>query len=91
MYGSLDAHALKRLEARKRKQGLMFLIFRGAALLNGIALAFICGFLLIKGVPALSWEFISEMPRDSMTAGGIWPAIAGTAILAIGALAIAKV
>lgn len=89
MYGSLDADDLKRLGARKRKQGVMFLLFRGAALINGIALAFICGFLLIKGIPALSWEFLSEMPRDSMTAGGIRPAIAGTAILAVGALAVA--
>jgi phosphate transport system permease protein len=34
--------------------------------------------LLIKGGPALSWEFIFSSPTKGMTAGGIFPAIVGT-------------
>jgi phosphate transport system permease protein len=41
-------------------------------------------FILIKGGPALSWEFISDFPHDGMRAGGILPAIIGTLYLTIG-------
>ncbi|HPH02296.1 MAG TPA: phosphate ABC transporter permease PstA [Spirochaetota bacterium] len=34
--------------------------------------------LLIGGAGSLSWEFVSDMPRDRMTAGGILPCIVGT-------------
>jgi len=37
-----------------------------------------------QGWPAIGWEFLSEMPREGMRAGGIWPAILGTFYLTIG-------
>ncbi len=80
---------LSRLKRRKQLQAFMFSLFRCAALLNIGALALICGFLVIRGLPAVSWEFISAAPRDSMTAGGIFPAIMGTLYLCAGALAVA--
>ena len=42
------------------------------------------GYILTKGISAISWEFLSEMPRSEMTKGGILPAIAGTFYLMIG-------
>jgi phosphate transport system permease protein len=36
-----------------------------------------------KGLPALSWSFITEFPREGMTKGGILPAIIGTTLLTI--------
>ncbi|HOD16506.1 MAG TPA: phosphate ABC transporter permease PstA [Spirochaetota bacterium] len=47
-------------------------------------LVFILGFIISRGYSALSWEFISGMPRDEMTAGGIFPALLGTFYLMIG-------
>ena len=41
-------------------------------------------YIIYQGWPAISWEFISEMPREGMRAGGIWPAILGTFYLTIG-------
>ncbi|MBE0685656.1 MAG: phosphate ABC transporter permease PstA [Anaerolineaceae bacterium] len=41
-------------------------------------------YIIYLGAPALSWEFVSAMPRDGMRAGGIWPAIVGTFYLTIG-------
>lgn len=38
---------------------------------------------IIKGAPALSWQFVSTMPSDGMTKGGILPAIMGTVLLTI--------
>lgn len=34
--------------------------------------------LVVKGSPAISWEFLTTNPRDGMTAGGILPALVGT-------------
>lgn len=42
-------------------------------------------FIFINGIQAISWEFLSQPPRNGMTEGGIWPAILGTILLTIGA------
>jgi phosphate transport system permease protein len=46
-----------------------------------LALFLILGNIAINGFGQLSWEFISQPPRDGLTAGGIYPAIIGTAML----------
>lgn len=38
---------------------------------------------LRNGVSVLSWEFLSEPPREGMTRGGILPAIVGTTLLTL--------
>ena len=42
--------------------------------------------LIVKGGPAISWEFLFTPPRDNMTAGGILPALVGTIWLVVVAL-----
>lgn len=39
------------------------------------------GTFLIKGLPYISWEFLTEAPRNNNTEGGIFPAIYGTTLL----------
>ena len=46
-------------------------------------LVVILGDIVIGGSRVLSWEFLSAAPRDGMTAGGIFPAIFGTAALTL--------
>jgi phosphate transport system permease protein len=41
-------------------------------------------YILYKGGPAVSWEFLSGFPSDGMRAGGIFPAIVGTFYLTLG-------
>jgi len=41
-------------------------------------------YIFIQGRPALSWEFLSAMPRSGMREGGILPAIIGTFYLTVG-------
>ncbi|MDK2957001.1 MAG: phosphate transport system permease protein [Desulfovibrionales bacterium] len=74
---------------RKATQAFFFNLFRLAAAINGVALLIICGFVLYYGLPSITWEFLTQNPRDSMTAGGIFPCIVGTVILSYGALIIA--
>jgi len=40
--------------------------------------------IVVKGVGAIDWDFLSAMPRDGMKAGGILPAIVGTFWLTAG-------
>ncbi|WP_243311768.1 phosphate ABC transporter permease PstA [Fundidesulfovibrio agrisoli] len=74
---------------RKFAQWSMWNVFRGASLVNAAALGLICAFLVVNGLPAISWEFLTQPPRDSMTAGGIMPCIVGTVILSVGAMLVA--
>lgn len=67
----------------------MFLFLRVVALLNVAVLAGICLYLCWNGLPVVSWEFLTESPRNMMTEGGIFPCIIGTAILSLGSLLIA--
>jgi len=41
-------------------------------------------YIVVQGAPAISWEFVTAMPRDGMRAGGVWPAIVGTLLLTLG-------
>jgi len=41
-------------------------------------------YILVLGLPAISWDFITGFPQDGMRAGGILPAILGTVYLTIG-------
>jgi len=45
--------------------------------------------IVMHGLPALSWEFLTQPPKDLGRAGGIFPAIVGTLYLVMGAIAIA--
>ena len=61
-----------------------FFIIRMGTLTVIVSLFVILGYIFSKGFSALSWEFLSGMPENEMTGGGIFPAIAGTFYLMIG-------
>lgn len=68
------------------KQAVAFWTFRILSM-GVIGVLFgILGFLIIKGGSVLSWDFISKMPEDGMTKGGILPAIVGTLCLIAGSM-----
>jgi phosphate transport system permease protein len=46
-------------------------------------------FVAVRGVKVLSWDFITKVPRNGMTTGGVAPAIVGTFYLTLGAICIA--
>jgi len=41
-------------------------------------------FIVVKGAPAISWEFLTAVPSAGMREGGILPAIVGTLYLTLG-------
>ena len=46
-------------------------------------------YLLSTVIGAITWDFLTLAPTDSMTKGGIMPAIVGTFYLTVGAIAVA--
>ena len=60
-----------------------------AALAVLAILAIILGYIIVNGLPALSWEFLTQGPTDLGRSGGIFPAIVGTLYLVAGAILIA--
>ena len=71
---------------KKRSEQVAFGIFRAMSLLVVGILFFILGFIVVKGISVISWDFITKMPEDGMTKGGIYPAIIGTFCLIGGSI-----
>jgi phosphate transport system permease protein len=71
---------------KRRSQHLAFGLFRAMSLLVVGILFVILGFIIIKGISVISWDFITKMPTDGMTSGGIFPAIVGTLCLIAGSM-----
>lgn len=69
---------------KKMNEKVMFGIFRLFSLAIVAVLFVILGFLIIKGMGVISWDFLTKAPEGGMTKGGIFPAIVGTIYLMIG-------
>lgn len=54
-----------------------------------LILIVIIGYIVINGLPAISWEFLTESPTNGGRDGGIFPAIVGTLELLVGTAVIA--
>ncbi|HOZ91297.1 MAG TPA: phosphate ABC transporter permease PstA [Bacteroidia bacterium] len=77
-------------EFKKRlKQNIAFWLLRIFTFSVLIILFVILGFIVKKGIGVISWEFLTEMPKDGMTSGGIFPAIVGTLLLVLGSMLVA--
>lgn len=69
-----------------RSQKIAFFFLFLATLLIVIPVGLIIAVIIVKGLPAISWEFLFDIPRQGMRAGGIFPAIVGTLYLVSGAI-----
>lgn len=67
-------------------QKIAFSVFGAVSFLVVAVLFIILGFIAIKGAGVISWEFLTAMPDQGMTQGGIFPAIVGTACLMVGSM-----
>ena len=67
-------------------QKIAFISFGLISLIVVGLLFAILGFITIRGIKVISWEFLTAMPDDGMTKGGIFPAIVGTACLVLGSM-----
>lgn len=67
-------------------QKLGFLLLFLCMLTTLFFLVSIIYFIATRGMPSISWEFLTQGPRQAMTQGGIAPAIVGTVYLTLGAV-----
>ncbi len=65
-------------------QRLGFAALSLAALSVVAPILLVIGIIVVRGLSAINWEFLTAMPRDGMRAGGIFPAIVGTLLLTLG-------
>lgn len=70
--------------SRQQTQKLAVAVITGVAVLVFIPVILVIFHLVWNGIGALSWEFLTQPPRNGMTEGGIMPAILGTVILTMG-------
>jgi len=74
---------------RYLRQDLFFGLVRLSSFIIVFSLLGMVIFLFYNGFMAVTWDFLTLPPMDSMTKGGIMPAIVGTFYLTIGAIAVA--
>lgn len=69
-----------------RTQNIAFFFLFLATLLIVVPVGLIVVIIIQKGLPAINWQFLSDIPRQGMRTGGIFPAIVGTIYLVLGAI-----
>ena len=67
---------------RSEKMAIGIITFVAAVVVIPVLLIILS--IVFNGYRAISWEFLTQPPRNGMTEGGIMPAILGTLILTIG-------
>ena len=77
------------MKVHKISQYAAVALLGGATLFTLAIVAFIIGFVLEKGLPQISLEFLFSKPKDMGREGGIFPAIVGTLLLSAMAIVVA--
>lgn len=77
-----------RVNSRNTEKIVKFLIWLAALLVIVILLAIII-YILLKGIPMLSWQFLTEIPRNMGRSGGISSSIVGTLLVTAVAIIVA--
>ncbi len=76
----------KLAKSKKRNQSIAFFILGLLGYFIVAILLIILSFIVYKGISVINWSFITQMPEDGMTKGGIYPAIIGTLYLVAGSM-----
>lgn len=69
---------------RQVTQRIAFVLISLAAALVILPIFAIVGYIVVEGIGAINWEFLTTMPRHGMREGGLLPAIVGTLWLTVG-------
>jgi phosphate transport system permease protein len=68
---------------KKWAERIGFVLLSSAAVLVLLFLGIIIWDIFSKGVGVISWQFLTQAPREGMTEGGIFPAILGTFLVSL--------
>ena len=70
--------------SRQTSEKIAFVVLTFAALSVVVPILLVLGYIFLQGIGAISWEFLSAIPRSGMKEGGVLPAVVGTVILTFG-------
>ncbi len=66
-------------EKSKKRKSIVWIVLSTFFMIATLSvLVYFLIFLIRNGINAISWDFITDIPRKNMTEGGIFPAIVGT-------------
>ncbi len=72
------------IRAAHRNEWIGTNLLRLITMITAVPVIGVILYILVRGMPAISLEFLTQMPREGMRAGGIFPAIIGTIYLTLG-------
>ena len=74
------------MTAAKIREKIAFSVLGLATLLIVVPILMVILYIVKNSIGAISWEFITQAPRNGMKEGGIFPAIVGTILLVVGTM-----
>jgi phosphate transport system permease protein len=74
------------MNAAKIREKIAFSALGLVTLVVVIPILMIIFYIIRNSIGAISWEFITQAPRNGMKEGGIFPAIVGTIVLIVGTM-----
>jgi len=75
--------------SRQTTQKIAFATLTILAIIVVLPIVLVVVYIIVQGIGAISWEFISGFPRGGMREGGILPAVIGTVLLTFGTAIVA--
>jgi phosphate transport system permease protein len=70
--------------SRQTSQKLAFAILTILAVAVVVPIVLVVAYIVVQGIGAINWEFLTTFPRNGMKEGGILPAVIGTVVLTFG-------
>ena len=70
--------------SRQTTQKIAFATLTILAIIVVLPIVLVVVYIVVQGIGAISWEFITGFPRGGMREGGILPAVIGTVLLTFG-------
>jgi len=70
--------------SRQTSEKIAFAVLTFAAISVVVPILLVLGYIVVQGISAISWEFLTAMPRSGMKEGGVLPAVVGTVVLTFG-------
>jgi phosphate transport system permease protein len=70
--------------SRQTSQRIAFAILTGLAVVVVVPIVLVVAYIVVQGIGAVNWEFLTSFPRNGMKEGGILPAVIGTVVLTFG-------
>jgi phosphate transport system permease protein len=70
--------------SQRRSQKVAFAILTFLAVVVVVPIVAVVGYIVVQGLGAIDWEFLTTFPQNGMKEGGILPAVVGTVVLTFG-------